>query len=189
MELILASSSPYRRELLERLRLPFRVEKPQVDESALPGEPPRELVTRLAEAKARKIAGTQPSAWVIGADQIALCDGEILGKPGTADKARMQLMRMQGKRIDFLNGLSLIGPDFCRTRCEVYSIWLRPLDAASITRYLEADKPWECAGSFRSESLGISLVERMAGDDPNALMGLPLIALCAMLREAGWQLP
>lgn len=189
MELILASSSPYRRQLLERLQLPFRVEKPQVDESARAQEEPRDLVARLAEQKAIQVASGNPRAWVIGADQVAVCGKDILGKPGTPEKARSQLARMQGQRIDFLNGLTLVGPGFRRTRCEPYSVWLRPLDEESIARYVEADQPMDCAGSFRSEGLGISLVERMAGEDPNALMGLPLVALCEMLREAGWRLP
>jgi len=189
MKLILASSSPYRRQLLERLRLPFSIEKPQIDESARADEQARDLVMRLAGEKAEKIAHDNPEAWVIGADQVAVCAGKILGKPGNPAKARAQLLQMQGQRIDFLNGLALIGPGFRRIRCESYSVWLRPLDEEDIVRYLKADEPWDCAGSFRSEGLGVSLVARMAGDDPNALLGLPLVALCAMLREAGWRLP
>ncbi|MHB8211742.1 MAG: Maf family protein [Acidithiobacillus sp.] len=188
-ELILASTSPYRQELLQRLQISFRVEASAVDETPLPGEAPEALVCRLAEAKAQAVARRNPQAAVIGADQMAVCGTRILGKPGNAERAVEQLEWMQGQAVEFLNGIAIVAASGTEILLVPYRIVLRPLTRMEIERYVERDQPLDCAGSFRSEGLGISLVERMEGEDPHALMGLPLIALCRVLRKLGYPLP
>ena len=188
-ELILASTSPYRQELLQRLQISFRVEASAVDETPLPGEAPEALVCRLAEAKAQAVARRNPQATVIGADQMAVCGTRILGKPGNAERAVEQLEWMQGQAVEFLNGIAIVAASGTEILLVPYRIVLRPLTRMEIERYVERDQPLDCAGSFRSEGLGISLVERMEGEDPHALMGLPLIALCRVLRKLGYPLP
>lgn len=185
--LILASTSPFRRELLARLGLPFEAIAPQVDESRLPGEPPYEMVQRLAQAKARAIAARHPDALIIGSDQCAVRDGEVLGKPGTHERAIAQLTAASGKVVVFHTGLCLMdaadGSQQCAdVRCTVH---FRDLSHAEIAAYVERDRPYGCAGSFKSEGLGIALFERLEGEDPTALIGLPLMRLCGMLRQAG----
>lgn len=185
--LILASTSPYRRALLERLRLPFRVCKPGVDEARLPNESAEQMVCRLAQAKATVVAREDPTAWVIGSDQCAVLDGQILGKPGTHARAFEQLEAASGKQVIFHTGLCLMqrASDFERVMNVPFSVHFRELTAREIEHYLQREQPYDCAGSFKSEGLGITLFQSMQGDDPSALIGLPLIALCAMLREAG----
>lgn len=190
-ELVLASTSPYRRELLARLGVPFETLSPDVDESRLPGESPGQLVMRLAEAKARAGAGRYPRGLIIGSDQVAVCQGEILGKPGTHENAARQLAKLSGQRVSFLTGLCLFDARHNRARVELvpYHVCFRGLGMAQIERYLRAEQPYDCAGSFKSEGLGISLFERMEGDDPTALIGLPLIRLTGWLNEAGLDIP
>lgn len=189
--LILASGSRYRRELLARLGLPFEAWSPDVDESALPGEAPRATAMRLARAKAQAGAARAPQAWVIGSDQVADLGGEPLGKPGARDPAREQLRRMRGRTVHFHTGLCLLHGASGRRfeHLETTEVAFRPLDDAEIERYLDREPAFDCAGSAKSEALGISLLGRLRGDDPTALVGLPLIALSAMLREAGFQVP
>jgi septum formation protein len=186
-KLILASTSPYRRMLLERLGLPFEVCAPRVDESRLPGEDGPSLSRRLARDKAVAVAARFPDALVIGSDQAAVCDGELLGKPGSHDKAVLQLRRLSGREAVFHTALCVHASAIGMTRvCSVpYRVLFRPLDDALIERYLAREQPYDCAGSAKAEGLGIALIERMRGDDPTALMGLPLIALVGMLKEFG----
>lgn len=184
--LILASTSRYRRELLERLRLPFVVEAPQVDESARAGESPRELALRLALAKAKAVAEHHPGAWVIGSDQVAELAGEAIGKPGQHEAAVAQLRRMSGRSVRFHTGLALVAPGFEALRCVDVNVRFRTLDGAEIERYLRLEQPYDCAGSAKSEGLGIALLDAIESDDPTALIGLPLIALCGLLRASGY---
>ena len=188
-ELILASASPYRQELLQRLQIPFRVEASAIDETPLPDEAPEALVCRLAEAKAQAVAHRNPQAVVIGADQMAVCGTRMLGKPGNAERAVEQLGWMQGQAVEFLNGIAIAAASGTEIFLVPYRIVLRTLTSIEIERYVARDQPLDCAGSFRSEGLGISLVKRMEGEDPHALMGLPLIALCRGLRKLGYLLP
>ncbi|PWV59534.1 Maf family protein [Plasticicumulans acidivorans] len=185
--LVLASTSPYRRQLLERLALPFECARPGVDETPLPGEAPRELVARLALAKASVVAQRMPHALVIGSDQIAVLDDAVIGKPGTHAAAREQLQRASGRSVEFLTSLCLFDADSGNTQLEVVSlrVHFRALLPQQIERYLQREQPYDCAGSFKSEGLGIALFERLEGDDPNALIGLPLIALTTMLEAEG----
>ncbi len=183
--LVLASTSPYRRELLERLRLPFVVEAPRVDETPLEGETPHALALRLAQAKARAVAQRMPGALVIGSDQVALCEGQVLGKPGSFEGAMAQLRLMSGREVEFHSALALTDGhrteiDDVITRCR-----LRTLDDATIGAYLQAEQPFDTAGSAKAEGLGIALMERIDSDDPTALIGLPLIALTRMLVSFG----
>jgi len=190
--IILASSSRYRRELLQRLGLDFRCLSPAIDETAAGGESPASLVRRLAEQKAMAIAADhQEPALVIGSDQVAVLDDEILGKPGNAESAVAQLQRMRGCRIEFLTGLCVVNTTTTGRQIDVvpFSVKFRDYSNAEITRYVAAEQPYDCAGSFRSEALGITLVESMSGSDPSALVGLPLIRLCEMLRAEGIELP
>ncbi len=188
--LILASGSIYRKQLLERLDIAFSVEAADIDETPLEGEPPEALVSRLAAAKAEAVARQHPEAAVFGLDQVAELDGRALGKPGSEDNARQQLAQLSGRTVWFRSGICLHLPggktDVRRSDIRVD---FRDLDKAEIQRYVERDRPLDCAGSFRSETLGASLVRAIRSDDPTALMGLPLITVCAMLRSAGWQLP
>jgi MAF protein len=185
--LVLASTSPYRRELLERLGLPFLTAAPQVDESRRPGESPETLVTRLAEAKARAVAMAFPEALVIGSDQVACVDGEILGKPGGRERALAQLTQAAGKEVVLHTGLCLLNSATGQAQVvrEPFRVHFRSLTQAQIASYVDREQPFNCAGSFKSEGLGISLFERLEGDDPNALVGLPLIRLVAMLEAEG----
>ncbi len=189
-DLILASSSPARRELMTRLKVPFRAVSPEVDETPLPGESPEELVLRLAEAKARAVAERHPAALVIGSDQVAVMEGAIVGKPGSHEKAVQQLQAASGNRITFHTGLCLFNPERGSIQLERIPsiVWFRRLHSQQIENYLRKEQPYGCAGSFRSEGLGITLIERLEGDDPNALVGLPLIRLVRMLEQEGFDL-
>lgn len=186
-KLILASTSPYRRELLGRLGLAFEVANPQTDESPLFGEPPESMALRLSEAKARAVAQAHPDALIIGSDQVATVNGNIYGKPGTHERAVKQLRELSGKTVNFFTGLCLLN---ARTgEAEVRGIptlvTFRELTDSEIDNYLHREPAYNCAGSAKSEGLGIALMSSMRGDDPNALVGLPLIALCDMLRKQG----
>ena len=185
--LILGSTSPYRRVLLSRLRLPFDVVSPDVDETPLAGELPRALALRLAMAKAQAVAALHPQAVVIGSDQVADLDGEPLGKPGTHARATAQLRRMRGKTVVFQTAVAIICLDssFSQVDLAEVRVKFRNLDDAEIERYLLAETPYDCAGSAKSEGLGIALLESIDSDDPTALVGLPLIRTCQMLRAAG----
>jgi len=189
--LVLASTSPYRKVLLERLGLVFETLSPEVDETRLDGETPEQLVCRLAEAKARAGAGRFPDALIIGSDQVAVCGDAILGKPGDHARAAAQLARLSGRRVKFLTGLCLYDArsDLARVEMVPFEVVFRELEAAQIERYLQREQPYNCAGSFKSEGLGISLFEALHGDDPNALIGLPLIRLVSWLNEAGIAVP
>ena len=185
--LILASTSPYRRELLARLRIPFEVKAPGVDETALPAEVPEELALRLAEAQARAVGATTPEALVIGSDQVAALDGACLGKPGGHREAVEQLKMMRGRDVVFHTALALLNAANGRLqRASVpTTVRFRAYDDLEIERYLAAEQPYDCAGSARIEGLGIALVERVTNDDPSALIGLPLIRLAMMLANEG----
>ncbi|WP_127477375.1 Maf family protein [Sulfurivermis fontis] len=187
MKLILASTSPYRRELLGRLGLAFDTAAPNTDETRLPGETPKQLVRRLAEAKARAVAKEFPQALIIGSDQVAVLGDRILGKPGDHATAVQQLTAACGRRVTFLTGLCLYnsGNDHCQVDVVPYTVEFRTLNAVQIENYLKREQPYNCAGSFKSEGLGISLFRRMEGEDPNALIGLPLIRLIDMLTAEG----
>jgi septum formation protein len=191
MDLILASTSPYRRRLLERLRIPFRCVTPQVDETPLPGELPDRLARRLATAKAAAVSAENPGALVIGSDQVASINGSCIGKPGGHAAAAAQLQASAGRQVDFYTAVALLGDGGRQAQCELvpFTVHFRNLEQAEIERYLRAEQPYDCAGSFKCEGLGIALFERMSGDDPTALEGLPLITLAEMLRAAGIALP
>jgi septum formation protein len=183
--LILASTSRYRRELLQRLRLPFDVVSPEVDETPLPGEAPAALALRLALAKARAVQARQPGAVVIGSDQVADLDGEPIGKPHTHERAVAQLTRLSGRSVVFQTGVAVVSPGFERALLASVRVRFRALAPAEIEHYLRTEQPYDCAGSAKSETLGIALLEAIDSDDPTALVGLPLIRTCALLREAG----
>ena len=187
MKLILASSSPYRRELLERLKIPFEVIAPEVDETPRPGETPAALVERLSIEKARKIAMQKPGSLVIGSDQVAVYNGKIVGKPHSHDRAVQQLREASGRTVVLYTGLALVHADTQRVQCEVipYRVTFRALTDAQIESYLHKEQPYSCAGSVKSEGLGIALLERFEGDDPNTPIGLPLIRLVRMLENEG----
>lgn len=189
--LVLASSSRYRRELLQRLGLPFETWKPDVDETALPAEPPRETAIRLARLKAEAGARKFPKAWVIGSDQVADLDGRAIGKPGTFDNARRQLREVSGHSVLFHTALCVWNARLERSHERLVSmeVAFRRLSDAEIDRYLEREHALDCAGSAKSEGLGISLLSRLGGEDPTALVGLPLIALAAILRAEGFEVP
>ncbi len=189
--LLLASTSRYRRELLERLRLPFDVEPPQVDETARSGEAPRALALRLALEKARAVALRHPAAVVIGSDQVAELDGAALGKPGNHDNAVRQLQQMRGRSVIFHTAIAVRceASGFAQSEMARVLVRVRGLDDAAIERYLRAEQPYDCAGSAKSEGLGIALLDSLDSDDPTALIGLPLIRCCRMLRAAGFTLP
>ncbi len=189
--LVLASTSPYRAQLLTRLGLPFETASPEVDERARPDEAPEALVTRLAQAKAEAVAPAHPDSLIIGSDQVAVIDGEILGKPGSHDKALEQLRRAAGRSVTFHTGLCLLDSRSGRHQalCEPFRVHFRELSDEQLQRYLERERPYDCAGSFKSEGLGITLFRRLEGDDPNALVGLPLIRLVELLGNVGVELP
>lgn len=186
-QLVLASTSPFRRELLDKLAVPYDVSAPDIDESPQPGETPSELVQRLACAKARKVAAEHPRALIIGSDQVAVLDGQSVGKPGDHPQAVKQLQQASGKTVTFLTGLCLYNSETGRHQAEVvpFKVVFRELSRDQIEQYLLAEQPYNCAGSFKSEGLGIALFERLEGDDPNTLIGLPLIRLIRMLENEG----
>ena len=183
--LILASTSPYRRALLEKLGLSFECAAPQTDETPRPGESPRHLVLRLAQEKAQSLADAWPQHLIIGSDQVCVLDGEITGKPHTEENARQQLMKASGNIVTFYTGLALYNSatGHLQTECEPFDVHFRHLSEQEIDDYVRKERPLNCAGSFKSEGLGIALFERLDGRDPNTLVGLPLIALCQMLRR------
>ena len=189
--LVLGSTSPYRRELLQRLRLPFSVLSPEVDETPQPGEAPHALAMRLALAKARAVAAQQPDAVVIGSDQVADLAGQPLGKPGTHERATAQLRQMRGHSVVFQTAVAVVcqATGFEQVDLAAVTVRFRDLSDAEIERYLRAEQPYDCAGSAKSEGLGISLLDAIDSDDPTALVGLPLIRTCRMLRAAGMLLP
>lgn len=185
--LLLASTSPFRRELLARLGLPFTVQAPNVDESRLPGEDAQTLVARLAVQKALTVANRESAALVIGSDQAAVRDGEIIGKPGNHEQAAIQLRQASGRTVTFYTGLCLLdsASQQQQVAVESFRVVFRHLTQEMIERYLQQERPYNCAGSFKSEGLGIALFERLEGDDPTSLIGLPLIRLTRMLEAAG----
>ncbi|NML46912.1 septum formation inhibitor Maf [Ramlibacter sp. G-1-2-2] len=185
--LVLGSTSVYRRELLSRLRLPFSVEPPHVDETPLPGEQPEALARRLAEAKCAAVAKRHPGAVVIGSDQVADLDGEALGKPGNHANALTQLSRMSGRTVVFHTALAVMCEEtgFAQQDLAPVRVRFRALETSEIEAYLRAEQPYDCAGSAKSEALGIALLDSIDSDDPTALVGLPLIRTCRMLRAAG----
>ncbi|MDR2209328.1 MAG: Maf family nucleotide pyrophosphatase [Azoarcus sp.] len=189
--LVLASTSIYRRQLLERLGLPFETSSPQVDETRLPGEAPERLAQRLALAKARNVSGPRPGDLVIGSDQVAALGAEIFGKPGSIENAVAQLQRMSGQEVLFHTAVALIDGRNGHEQCEniLTRVRFRSLSELEIRRYLEREPALDCAGSAKCEGLGIALLDALSGDDPTALIGLPLIALARMLRAAGVPLP
>lgn len=192
--LVLGSTSRYRRELLERLRVPFVVESPDVDETPLSGESPRELALRLALAKTRAVARRHPQAVVIGSDQVADLGGEPLGKPGTHERALEQLRRMRGQTVVFQTAVAVVceATGFEQLELAPVSVRFRSLeeglDDAEIEHYLRAERPYDCAGAAKSEGLGIVLLSQIDNDDPTALVGLPLIRTCRLIRAAGVRL-
>lgn len=185
--LVLASSSRYRQALLGKLGLPFTAASPDIDESPLPGETPRALVERLAAAKARALTTRFPHHLIIGSDQVACLDERILGKPGTGAAACEQLRLASGRSVEFLTGLCLLdsASGVEHTLTEPFQVHFRTLTETQIARYVEREQPLDCAGSFKSEGLGIALFERLEGNDPNSLIGLPLISLISLLEQAG----
>jgi septum formation protein len=185
--LILASSSIYRRELLSRLQLPFTCIAPEVDESALTHELPSQTALRLAQLKARKVGLSHAQSLIIGCDQVATLDNIKLGKPGNHENATLQLRLMRGREVVFHSALCLYNPTTDHMQAEVvpYTVKFRELSDAQIENYLQKEQPYNCAGSAKSEGLGIAIIERMVGDDPNALIGLPLIKLVNMLQNEG----
>jgi septum formation protein len=186
-QIILASTSVYRRELLERLRLPFTVIASQVDETALPDEGPESLARRLALAKAQAVAAQHPDCLVIGSDQVADLHGEALGKPGTHARAVAQLQRMRGQTVVFQTAVAVVcqATGFAQTELAAVKVRFRDLTDDQIEHYLLAEQPYDCAGSAKSEGLGIALLARIDNDDPTALVGLPLIRTCHLLEAAG----
>ncbi|WP_446737403.1 Maf family protein [Pseudomonas sp. TTU2014-080ASC] len=191
LPLVLGSSSPYRRELLNKLRLPFTWKAPEIDETRQPDEPAESLVRRLSLEKAQALTGDFPNHLIIGSDQVAVLDDEILGKPHTFERARLQLEAASGRSVTFLTGLTLLNSHTgeAQTDCIPFTVHFRQLSDAQIKRYLEAEQPYDCAGSFKSEGLGISLFRSTEGTDSNSLIGLPLIRLVDMLLANQIQIP
>jgi MAF protein len=191
LPLLLASSSPARRQLLERLQLPFSCASPNIDEAPYPEESISNLVSRLSEAKARALAAQYPTALIIGSDQALSLDGRIMGKPGNHERALAQLGQLSGRNVTFYTGLCLLNTQtgHCQLTVEPFTVYFRHLQPAAIERYLLAEQPYGCAGSFKAEGLGISLFERFEGRDPNSLIGLPLMALIDFLGVEGIALP
>jgi len=190
--LLLASSSPYRRELLDRLQLPFTWQSPSIDETRLPGEAAIDLVQRLAEEKARALAASHPEHLIIGSDQVAvLGDGQILGKPHDLPRAQQQLRAASGSSVTFLTGLALLNSNTgkCQIECVPFTVHFRQLGDEQILRYLQREQPFDCAGSFKSEGLGISLFRSTEGEDATSLIGLPLIRLVDMLLNEEIEVP
>ena len=192
LKIILASSSPYRRALLERLNLPFETSSPDIDETPIKEESPQATVVRLSIAKAQVIANqAEDPSLIIGSDQLAVVNGQVLGKPGNAENACRQLSMLSGNRVTFMTGLALVNSLSGHIQSEMvpFHVEFRELSDAEIRRYVDHEEPFNCAGSFKSEGLGISLFKRMEGDDPNALVGLPLIQLVTMLKNEGIAVP
>ncbi|AVD84219.1 septum formation inhibitor Maf [Pseudomonas sp. SWI6] len=191
LPLLLASSSPYRRELLERLRLPFIWASPDVDERRLDDEPATELVRRLARQKAQALAVSYPDHLIIGSDQVAVLGEQILGKPHTVERACEQLLEASGQQVTFLTGLALLNSATgqCQVDCVPFTVTMRELDRARVERYVEAERPLDCAGSFKAEGLGVSLFKSTHGCDATSLIGLPLIRLVDMLKVEGVAVP
>lgn len=191
LPLLLASSSPYRRELLSRLRLPFICASPDIDESRLPDESASDLVRRLARRKAQALAASHPGHLIIGSDQVAVLGEQILGKPHDFDRACAQLQAASGRSVTFLTGLALLNSDSgeCQVDVVPFTVTMRALSAASIERYVRAEQPYDCAGSFKAEGLGVSLFQSTQGTDATSLVGLPLIRLVDMLLQEGAQIP
>ncbi len=191
MKLVLASTSAYRKMLLERLCIPFDTDRPETDETPLPGEAPPATAERLAAEKARAVAGRWPDALIIGSDQVAYLDDEVFGKPGTEARAVAQLQRMRGRTVTFHTALALLNTRSGHLQVEGVptQVRFRDLSDDEIRRYVAKERPLDCAGSAKSEGLGIALLDAMPGDDPTALIGLPLIALSRMLRAEGLELP
>ena len=191
LPLLLASSSVYRRDLLSRLRLPFTCSSPDIDESHRPGESALELVQRLSLEKAQALAASHPAHLIIGSDQVAVLNGQIIGKPHIFDKARQQLLNASGASVSFLTGLTLLNSQtgHYQTDCVPFTVHMRHLNAEQIERYLHAEEPYDCAGSFKAEGLGVSLFQRTEGDDATSLVGLPLIRLVDMLLAQGVSIP
>jgi len=189
--LILASSSPYRKWLLERLGIPFDVHSPAIEEDRQPGETPGRMVERLAESKAAIVAQRYPAAVVIGSDQVAMHGGEVVGKPGNVEGARRQLATFSGRQVDFLTAVSVQCPELALrfSACVVTEVCFRDLTADEIERYVARDNPIDCAGSFKSEAAGTALLRSMRSSDPTAIVGLPLISVAQALREAGYNVP
>ncbi len=185
MRLILASTSRYRRDMMARLGLPFACQPPEVDETPLAGERPRHIARRLARAKAMAVAARRPGSLIVGADQVASLDGEPVGKPGNLDRARDQLRRLAGHRVDFHSGLCVTDGKRQELACVKTACRFRALSASDIDTYLEREQPFDTAGSAKAEGLGIALMDAMTSDDPTAIIGLPLIALCRLLRSFG----
>ena len=191
LPLLLASSSVYRRELLARLLLPFTCSSPDIDESHRPGETAVDLVKRLAKEKARALTGRHSAHLIIGSDQVAVLGDNIIGKPHTFEKAREQLLAASGASVTFLTGLALLNSQtgHCQVDCIPFTVHMRTLDSARIERYLRAEQPYDCAGSFKAEGLGVSLFQSTEGSDATSLIGLPLIRLVDMLLTEGVQIP
>ena len=189
-KIVLASTSPFRRELLGKLGLSFDTDSPDIDETARAEETPEQLVARLAEEKARAVAQRHPDSLIIGSDQVAVIDGKIIGKPGDHEKAMAQLRSASGKTVRFLTGLCLYNSanDHKQVVVEPFDVVFRTLSDSQIDNYLKAEQPYNCAGSFKSEGLGIALFERLQGEDPNSLIGLPLIRLIRMLENEAQQI-
>ncbi len=189
--IILGSTSPFRHNLLKKLRIDFTAVAPDIDEQALPNESPAELVSRLAFEKAVAVSTHYPNALIIGSDQVASIDQRLLGKPGNRENAIDQLLSASGRCVTFYTGLCLLNSFSGRKQviCETFRVHFRSLERHQIERYIDQEKPYNCAGSFKSEGLGISLFERLEGNDPNSLIGLPLIQLIRMLGNEGIQIP
>ncbi|SDH53334.1 Maf family protein [Propionivibrio dicarboxylicus] len=186
-QIVLASTSPFRRELLQRLKISFTTANPETDEAVLDGETPPQTALRLSEAKARAVAANYKDALIIGSDQVAFLGDQIFGKPGNHENAVRQLQAMRGQTVNFFTGLCLLNTQTGKAHvCGVPTlVTLRDLSDEEIENYLKLEQPYHCAGSAKSEGLGIALIARMQGEDPNALIGLPLIALCEMFRQEG----
>ncbi|GLK91618.1 Maf family protein [Pseudomonas turukhanskensis] len=191
LPLLLASSSAYRRELLSRLRLPFTCASPDIDESRLPGESAQALVRRLAEQKARALCAAYPQHLIIGSDQVAVLGEQILGKPHDFERAHRQLSNASSTSVTFLTGLTLLNTTsgHCQVDCVPFTVHFRELSSERIARYLHAEKPYDCAGSFKAEGLGVSLFRATEGSDATSLVGLPLIRLVDMLLREGVEIP
>ncbi len=190
-KIVLGSTSPFRKALMEKLQISFLTDAPDIDESRLENEQPTAMVRRLSVEKAKKVAENHPDALIIGSDQCAVINGEVTGKPGSHEKAVQQLMRSSGNTVTFYTGLCLLDSNSGQHQldCVPFYVTFRELTETEINHYLHRDQPYNCAGSFKSEGLGITLFSKMQGDDPSALRGLPLIRLCAMLRKQGISLP
>ena len=185
--LVLGSTSPFRKTILEKLKLPFHCAQPNIDETEKKDESPRALVERLAIEKAKAVRAEYPNALIIGSDQVAICDGEILGKPHNFDNAVVQLSKFSGKSITFYTGLCVYDSeqDKAIALVEPFTVYFNQLSQEDIANYLNAEQPYNCAGSFKSEGLGICLFNKLEGDDPNTLIGLPLIKLVELLKQQG----